>query len=155
MIVFFIVPFSFCFHVFSLYMCVYVWICVYTFLCVLAGLELFGEEYCVVVPCLIIHLYWFVIVFLLTWHFNMCLWPFINVFDGALVILPVEIHSPGEIGRSLSRLPFMSLGPAQKTSDTVAFVFFSQVISHLFSQLHWKELPRRSLTHDREGIDNV
>lgn len=55
------------------------------------------------------------------------------------------MQPPGGIGRSLSRLPFMSLGPAQKTSDTVAFVFFSHVISHLFSQSHWKELPRRSL----------
>lgn len=65
--------------------------------------------------------------------------------------LPVEMHSPGGIGRSLRRLPFMSLGPAQKTSDTVAFVFFSHVISHLFSQLHWKELPRRSLMKGRKG----
>lgn len=64
--------------------------------------------------------------------------------------LPVEVHSPGGMGTSLSRLPFMSLGPAHGTSDTVAFVFFSHVISHLFSQLHWKEFPRRSLIHDGE-----
>ena len=59
--------------------------------------------------------------------------------------LPVEMHPPAGRGRSLSRLPFMSLGPAQRTSDTVAFVSFSHVMSHLFSQLHWKELPRKSL----------
>lgn len=90
------------------------------------------------------------------WHSKPCLLRlFINAFDGALIILPVEIHSPGGMGRSLSRLPFMSLGPAQKTSDTVAFVFFSHVISHLFSQVHWKELPRRSLMHGRERIISI
>lgn len=83
-------------------------------------------------------------------------WSFFFFFpsrspSGVHAVIPVEMHPPGGIGRSLSRLPFMSLGPAQKTSDTVAFVFFSHVISHLFSQLHWNALPRKSLMRDRQN----
>lgn len=59
--------------------------------------------------------------------------------------LPVEMHSLCRLVISLRRLPFISSGPAHTTSDTVALVFFSHVISHLARQSHSKALPLRSL----------
>lgn len=58
---------------------------------------------------------------------------------------PVETHSLCRLAMSLSRLSFISSGPEQTTSDTVALVLFSQVISHFARQSHSKALPRRSL----------
>lgn len=43
----------------------------------------------------------------------------------------------------------MSSGSAHTTSDTVALVLFSHVISHLARQSHSKALPRRSLRKRR------
>lgn len=58
---------------------------------------------------------------------------------------PVETHSLCRLFMSLRRLSFRSSGAAQKTSDTVALVLFSHVMSHFTRQSHSKALPRKSL----------
>ena len=76
---------------------------------------------------------------------------------------PVEMHSLCRLVMSLRRLPFMASGPAHTTSDTVALVLFSHVISHFARQSHSKALPRRSLGRrsqvrrygHRAGSENV
>lgn len=55
------------------------------------------------------------------------------------------MHSLCRLVMSLRRLPFMASGPAHTTSDTVALVPFSHIISHFARQSHSKALPRRSL----------
>lgn len=63
----------------------------------------------------------------------------------AFIDKPVEMHSLCKLAMSLSRLPFISSGPVQRTSETVAFVLFSHIISHFARQSHSNTLPLRSL----------